>query len=703
VKNMPFDILKKWDITTFVERYVDIAAALVLLAILCLIVLPMPAFVLDFAIAMNFAFSLLLIAVAIYIKSTLDMATFPSLLLLTTLFRLGLSVATTKGILLHAHAGDMVQAFGMLVVGSNVVVGLVIFLLLCAVQFVVVAKGSDRVAEVAARFTLDAIPGKQMSIDADLRAGSISADQAKARRELLQREIQLHGALDGAMKFVKGDAMIGLIVALINIVGGISVGVLQRGLSFGESVNTYVILTVGDGLVSQIPSLMVAIAAGLVITRGDAGASSDNVDNLGRRIYDQMTNQPRSVLMAAGASTILALVPGFPHFQFIVIALALLGIGMTKRHRERLMARSKQAPMPNMARDGSHYLPNLMDTVELGTTVPLRVRIGRQAFYSLVPGEFDNELGNVRRYLMQNLGLPFPGVSMVGEPGFPEEAFVVEVNEVQVMSGQLYGNASLAHGEPGALGGCSRERPGFFPGSSEAFWIDAVEVEAARSHGAAIASSAEVLSAQIYAICYRHASDFMGTQEAQFLLNRLRLVFPDLVASSLATITPIAFGRMLSGLLEESVSIRNLRGICEAVVNMPPGDRSYHRLLEVARIAVVPSSISAYIDVHTNKLLVIVLDESWGTVLANALRTDNEGEPCLMLGYRDVQALQKGLIDTIEHAPASAVLLTSSALRKHLAKFITGMGAQRTVLAFEEIPQGRVALERVAVISRNAD
>lgn len=701
MKSAQFDILKKWDITTFVERYVDIATALVLLAIICLIVIPMPAFVLDFAIAMNFAFSLLLIAVAIYIKSTLDMATFPSLLLLTTLFRLGLSVATTKGILLHAHAGDMVQAFGMLVVGSNVVVGLVIFLLICAVQFVVVAKGSDRVAEVAARFTLDAIPGKQMSIDADLRAGTINAEQAKARRELLQREIQLHGALDGAMKFVKGDAMIGLIVALINIVGGISVGVLQRGLSFGESINTYVILTVGDGLVSQIPSLTVAIAAGLVITRGDAGASSDNVDNLGRRIYDQVTNQPRSVLMAAAASMILALVPGFPHFQFILIALALLGIGLTKRHRERMVARSKQAPMPNMARDGSHYLPNLLDSVELGTTVPLRVRIGRQAFYALVPGELDNELGNVRRYLMQNLGLPFPGVSMVGEPGFPDETFTIEVNEVQVTSGQLYGSAYLAHGGPGALAGCSRERPGFFPASPEAYWIDTAEVEAARANGAVIATPAEVLSAQIYAVCHRHASEFMGTQEAQFLLTRLRLAFPDLVTSLLAAVTPIAFGKMLSGLLEESVSIRNLRGICEAVVTMAPGERSYHRLLEVARIAVVPSSVAAYVDAHTNKLLVIVLDESWGTALANALRTDNEGEPCLMLGYQDVQALQKGLIDTLERVPASAVLLTSSSLRKHLVKFINGMGARRTVLAFEEIPQGRVVMERVAVVSRD--
>ncbi|WP_333679492.1 flagellar biosynthesis protein FlhA [Dyella sp.] len=697
-----FDILKKWDITTFIEKYVDVAAALVLLAILCLIVLPMPAFVLDLAIALNFSFSLLLIAVAIYIKSTLDMATFPSLLLLTTLFRLGLSVATTKGVLLHAHAGDMVQAFGMLVVGSNVVVGLVIFLLLCAVQFVVVAKGSDRVAEVAARFTLDAIPGKQMSIDADLRAGTISADQAKVRREVLQREIQLHGALDGAMKFVKGDAMIGLIVALINIVGGISVGVLQRGLSFGESVNTYVILTVGDGLVSQIPSLMVAIAAGLVITRGDAGASPDGVDNLGRRIYDQVTHQPRSVLMAAVASTILALVPGFPHIQFIVIALALLGIGMTKRNRERLIARSKQAPMPNMARDGSHYLPNLLDSVELGTTVPLRVRVGRQAFHALVPGELDRELGNVRRYLMQNLGLPFPGVSMVGEPDFPDEAFVIEVNEVNVVSGQLFANAWLAHGGGEALASCSRERPGFFPGSAEAYWIDGAGVEAARANGAAIATATEVLSAQIYGACYRHAADFMGTQEAQFLLNRLRLVFPDLVASALAAVTPIAFGRMLSGLLEESVSIRNLRGICEAVVSMPPGDRSYHRLLEVARIAVVPSSIFNYVDAHTNKLLVIVLDESWGTVMANALRTDNEGEPCLMLGFQDVQALQKSVTSALERAPATAVLLASSSLRKHLAKFISGIGARRTVLAFEEIPQARIAMERVGVVSRHA-
>ncbi|GGA23396.1 flagellar biosynthesis protein FlhA [Dyella nitratireducens] len=698
-----FDILKKWDITTFIEKYVDVAAALVLLAILCLIVLPMPAFVLDLAIALNFAFSLLLIAVAIYIKSILDMSSFPSLLLLTTLFRLGLSVATTKGVLLHAHAGDMVQAFGMLVVGSNVVVGLVIFLLLCAVQMVVVAKGSDRVAEVAARFTLDAIPGKQMSIDADLRAGSINGEQAKARRDILQREIQLHGALDGAMKFVKGDAMIGLIVAAINIVGGIAVGVLQKGFSFGQAVNTYVILTVGDGLVSQIPSLMVAIAAGLIITRGDAGGEGDNGDNLGRRIYDQVTTHPRSVLMAAAAAIILAAVPGFPHIQFIVIALALLGIGMTRRQRERTVARSKQAPMSNMARDGSTYLPNLLDTVEFGTTMPLRVRIGRQAFYAIVPADLNNELGNARRYLMQNLGLPFPGLSMVGETGFPEESFTIEVNDVNAVSGQLFAGACLAHGEPEALAGSSHDRPGFFPGSTEAYWLDYADVNAARDNGAQIATPAEVLSAQIYAVCYRHAADFMGTQEAQFLLTRLKLVFPELVNALLAAITPIAFGKLLAALLEESISIRNLRGICEAVVKMPTGDRSNHRLLEAARIAIVPLSIFSYVDANTNKLQVIVLDESWGTLLTNALRTDNEGEPCLMLGYRDVQVLQGKLKEVLQGAPSSAVLLTSSSLRKHVSKFLKSMGEQRTVIAIEEIPAGRVEIERVAVIGRNVD
>lgn len=698
-----FGDLKKWDITPFVEKYIDIAMALIMLTIVALLVIPTPGFMLDLAIAANFSFSILLVAVALYIKSTLDLATFPSLLLLTTLFRLGLAVATTKGILLHAHAGEMVNAFGRLVVGGNVVVGLVVFLLLCAVQFVVVAKGADRVAEVAARFTLDAIPGKQMSIDADLRAGTINADKARQRRETLQQEIQLHGALDGAMKFVKGDAMIGIIVALINIVGGIAVGVLQRQLTFADSVNTYVILTVGDGLVSQIPSLMVAIAAGLIITRGDSDGASSGSSNLGRRIYDQVAGQPRPVLMAAMAAFILALIPGFPHVQFIVIGLALFGIGAAKSRREKVVIRSRQAPMPAMARDGSQYVPSLLDAVEFGTAVPLRVRIGRQAYNAIVPLEFNREIGNMRGFLMQNIGLPFPGLSMVGEPGMDEHSYVIEVNDTGVASGELYPGDFVAHGESSALEGCSHERPAFYPSSPEAYWVNREGAEAARVLGAGVATPSEVLAAQLYVVCYRHASDFVGTQEAQFLLNRLRNVFPDLVSSLTTIITPTVLGRVLSDLLEESISIRNLRGICEAILRMPAGERTRHRLLEVVRIAVVPLSISNYVDAESGTLRAIVVGESWGNVLVNALRTDSDGEPCLALGYRDAQHFQKALREVCENAPPSAVLLTSSNLRKHVLDFLKSINKNRNVLAIEEVPSGTVEIIRVAVMERSDD
>jgi type III secretion protein V len=580
------------------------------------------------------------------------------------------------------------------------VVGLVVFLLLCAVQFVVVAKGSDRVAEVAARFTLDAIPGKQMSIDADLRAGVISADQARERRQVLQQEIQLHGALDGAMKFVKGDAMIGIIVALINIVGGITVGVLQRHLSFDDAVNTYVILTVGDGLVSQIPSLMVAISAGLIITRGDSDMSTDKSGNLGRRIYDQVANQPRPVLMAAVAAFILALVPGFPHLQFLVIALALLGIGTARRKREQVVASSQQAPMPNMARDGSHYVPLLLDTVEFGTAVPLRVRVGRGAFNAIVPADFNRELGHIRQYLMQNLGLPFPGLSMVGEPSMHEPSYIIEVNDVGVIQGELYANEMLVYGEPEMLANCPHERPSIYPGSSEAYWMDERAAELAKADGAGAARPSEALAAQIYAICYRHAADFVGTQEAQFLLDRMRTTFPDLVASLTGTVSATVFGRLLSDLLEESVSIRNLRAICEAIMRMPAADRSRHRLLEAARIAVVPLSIGMYIDAETGMLPAIVVDESWGMVLMNALRTDADGEPCLALAYSDLQAFQDALRDAFEATPGSAVLLTSSTLRKHVAQVMQSLGDKRSVLAMEEIPAGAVTIDKVAVVER---
>jgi type III secretion protein V len=692
------NVFEKWDMTSGIERHMDIAIGVVLIAIVGLLVLPIPAFLLDLAIAANFAFTLLLLAVAIYARSTIDLATFPSLLLLTTLFRLGLAVATTKMILLHAHAGDIVTAFGTLVAGGNVIVGLVIFVVLCVVQFVVVAKGSDRVAEVAARFTLDAIPGRQMSIDADLRAGSIDATQAKQRRDTLQREIQLYGALDGAMKFVKGDAIVGILVAVVNIVGGILIGMTMRQMSAGDAVQTYVILTVGDGLVSQIPSLIVAIAAGLLMTRGDSGGEATSGDNLGRRIFVQLTHYPRALLMAAAAAALLALVPGFPHIQFGLLSVTLLAVGLARRHRDAVVARSRQATMPNMARDGSHYVPCLLDDVEFGTAMPLHVRIGRSAFDSLSPAAFDQELGNVRRYLMQNLGLPFPGLSMSGEVGFQEHAYVVEVDAIAVVESELFPGKLVAHGDRASAQLFDVEPQAYFPGSEAAFWIAQEMADTATNAGCGVATPAQVLAAHLYSICAQHSSSFMGTQEAQFLLNRLRVAFPDLVASVTQHTSATELAALLKALLAEGIGIRNLRAICEALMAMAPAERTHLRMVQAVRIALGWQIVSVLTDPVDGTLSVAVLDEACEATLLGAIRLDDHGEARLSLRYADSQAIMQALATALARVGPATVVLTSAVLRPHVALLVKQIDAARKVVAVEEVSFDRVKPRRAVTI-----
>jgi type III secretion protein V len=343
-------ILSRYDLSAFLARHADLAVGVGILAVLALLIVPVPPFILDLFICVSFASGLTMLSATLYVSKSADLASFPSLLLITTLLRLALAIASTKMILLHAHAGQIIGAFGELVVGGNVAVGLVVFVVLAAIQFIVVAKGADRVAEVAARFTLDGIPGRQMSIDADMRNGVISAAQASRLRASLERETYFYGSLDGAMKFVKGDAVAGLVVALVNIVGGLAVGIAQRGMSFGDALHTYTILTVGDGLVSQIPSLIVSVAAGILVTRVSAGDGADA--HLGSDIYRQLAEHPKAMAMAGVACVSLAVIPGFPHVQFMVAGGLLLALAITLMRNAAVANNSQRALMPGMTRDG---------------------------------------------------------------------------------------------------------------------------------------------------------------------------------------------------------------------------------------------------------------------------------------------------------------------------------------------------------------
>jgi type III secretion protein V len=693
-------LMQPQDVTGFIARHADIGIGLILLAVLALLVIPMPIVVLDAAIALNFCFAMLLLAAAVYVRTPLDLTTFPSLLLLTTLFRLGLAVATTKMILLHAFAGDIIQTFGHLVVGGNVVVGLVIFAVLCAVQFIVVAKGSDRIAEVSARFTLDAIPGKQMSIDAELRAGTLTSEQAKHRRETLQQEIQLHGALDGAMKFVKGDAIVGLIIALVNIIGGIVIGTAMRGMPVSEAMTTYVILTVGDGLVSQIPSLIVAISAGLVITRGETIGSEEGQagDNLGSRIFGQLANRPRPVLMAAAGACVLALVPGFPHLAFLGIAAVLVLIGLATRKREVRIAQSRHAPMRNMTKDGAHYVMNILDSIEMGTMPPLCIRIGEEAFRSLNPGEFDEELGSLREHLTQELGVPFPGLSMKGEGGYTPTLYRIEVDAEQVAEGHLYAGRVFVVGAETLLAEDARDMPALIPGLGQGYWIDAEQAPPLREQGAWDYGANQVLAEHLHHVCKQYAKSFVGTQETRYLLDRLGMLFPDVVESVAGSIPPSTLAHLLRELLGEGVSIRNLRAICEAIARLKPNEQVGWLMLRHARIALGRQIVRSVTDPESGALQIVLLDDELTQFLQGTLQLSSAGEPQLVLDPRQLKQMDATFRPVAASVPPRAVLVTSAALRPHVADLLRGVSSSMPTLAMEEIPFGEIAVQRVGTV-----
>lgn len=679
-------------VSALLGRYSDVALALVLLSVLSLLVLPVPTLLLDLAIALNFSFSMVLLASAIHLRSALDLSVFPSLLLLSTLFRLGLSVATTKMILLQGHAGDIIHTFGSIVVGGNIVVGLVIFSVLCAVQFIVVAKGGDRVAEVGARFTLDAIPGRQMSIDADLRAGTIGPDEARARRQALEKGIQFYGAMDGAMKFVKGDAIIGVLIAIVNILGGIAIGMLYRDMSIGDAVQTYTVLTVGDGLVSQIPSLIVSITAGLIITRGESGGAEDGPDHLGRSIFDQLGLKFRPLAMAAVAALLMALIPGFPHVQFIVIGGVLLVLAWAARRQVHADDGVASVPVRSMTRDGSSYTVGMLDVVEMGTSAPLAVCMGERAITALAPAAFDHALGRMRQRLMAASGLPFPGLSLRVDAETEADAYLIEVNGAVVASGRLLAGQVFVPAPPGPID-LHADAQECIEGVGSGHWADPGEEEAADALG-----PEEVLARHLHVVCRQWAATFVGTQEVAFLQERLSILFPDLVDSLRSTLPASTFAGVLRCLLNEGISIRNLRGIVEAIVSSGPQARVEEIAVRAVRVAVRKQILWELKDPVTGKLPCLLLHPDFDRTLVRAVEIEPSGESRFSLDGETMATVSA----TIQHARQTwgdqVVVLTGPLVRAHLADLVRHAGWRVSVLAMDEMDLEVAPLDPKGVI-----
>ena len=669
----------------------DLATAALIVAVIALLVVPLPTPLLDALIATNLAASITLLMLAMYVPSSLGLSTFPSLLLLTTLFRLSLNIASAKLILLNAAAGHIIDTFGRMVVGGNVVVGLVVFLIIAIVQFIVIAKGAERVAEVGARFSLDGMPGKQMSVDADLRAGLIDKEEALRRRRELEQETRLYGALDGAMKFVKGDAVAGLIIAFVNIVAGITIGVSMRGMSVGTSVDTYSVLSVGDGMVAQIPSLFVSIAAGILITRVEG--KSNGRETLGMQIAQQVLAQPTALVAAAALIATFLLVPGLPAWPFVILALLLAGAGYMGRKVLDAGNAGSASMTPAMQRDRG-VAPAEAGRGGSPIAVPLRLRVGPTVRAGLSLDAFDAALEREKTGLAQDLGLPFPGLQVSTDEILTGGQYSIDVQEIPVAQGDLQKSNVLNFG--------SREEPASEDAGTSAAAAQTPQpgVAADTPGGASATNGASAsnasrsprrggestLAAHIAWVVRRHADTFIGIQETHELLARAAMQLPELAAEVQKAVPLQRIAEVLRRLVEEGVSIRYLREICESLVVWGAREKDIVMLAEYVRVDLGRFIVPRYLDAK-GQLRAVVLDADAEKALQEAIQ-QGPGGSFLALPPEVTQSLLAAAESALAplRSAGTQVVLAPMGVRRYLKKFLASRFPTWAVLSFQELP-----------------
>ncbi len=663
------------DLLAHAGRHNDLLLAGLLVTIVALFVLPLPTPLLDFLIASNLSMSLTLLIVAMYVPSALSLSTFPSLLLFTTLFRLALNIASTKLILLHANAGHIIDTFGKLIVGNNVVVGGVVFLIIAIVQFIVVAKGSERVAEVAARFALDAMPGKQMSIDADVRAGVLSSVQAQKRRQQLEQECSLHGAMDGAMKFVKGDAIAGIVIALVNILAGLAIGTLMHDMSIGGALQRYAILTVGDGMVSQIPSLLVSIASGVVITRVSADGEPHD-GQLARQIGRQLMAHPRALVIAGLATASFLLVPGFPKWIFATLALAVLGCGLLTR---RLLD-SRRTPAWMSYREAADD----GDVVQGAIAAPLEVRLSTGLRGRLDRPALDQRMAAAKARVEGDLGPVFPRVQIGWAGGMADEQYQVLVQDVVVSQGSLRPGAWLLDAADAATLPAGGEVAEPFGPFARVVWVDALP---AGSRGW---TCEEVLGRHVDQTVRRHIAQLIGLQEVQRLLHAAQREVPELAAEVARAVPAQRLAEVLRRLLQENVPIRNLHAIFESLALWAPTESDIVALTELVRIDLGRFITSRHVGAR-RELHAILFESSLIDRVQAAIERSPRGN-LLLLDPAVAQDVREQVRRILGSTPQRVVAIVSAETRRYVKTLIEPVAPQLPVLSYQEVDED-VALQ----------
>jgi len=665
----------------FISKYFDIVLAGLVIAIIGMMLIPLPPPLLDVLLTFNISLSVLILLISLYVPRALQLSVFPTVLLLTTLYRLALSVSTTRLILATGNPGEVVVAFGQFVAAGNFVVGAIVFIILVIVNFLVIAKGSERVSEVGARFTLDAMPGKQMSIDADMRSGAIDMEEGKLRRRDLERESALMGAMDGAMKFVKGDAIAGIIVTVINIVGGLAIGVLQKGMPVAAAARKYTLLTIGDGLVSMIPAILISTAAGIIVTR--VGGEEEGA-NLGKDVGTQMTRYPRAMAIAGGMLVAFGLVPGLPTVPFLLLGAAVGGLGywLLKKEKEAsisppafaegegeenaVVAAAEETPPP-INPDSEMFIPMV-------TPVVLEVSADLSHFVDpdVDKGRFMNELiPFMRNGLFTELGVRFPGIRVRRNPGLPSTNYLISINEVPLISGQVVlthvlVNENVERLKMLGIAGIPTVNPATM---QTACWISSTHADSMRSMGAAVWNIPDFLILHLSAVLKRYAPDFVGVQETQFMLDELDKVSPALIKETIPKVVSIVkLTEILKRLVDEGVSVRDMRSILQAIAENGQQETDSVMLTERVRSALRRPIASKHARGGTS-LLVYLLDGEIERMIQESIRYSASGAAYLAMEpdiSREIIAAVKRECGTVGPAAQRPVILTKMQVRRYV-------------------------------------
>ena len=664
------------------RRFSQIAFPAAVVMIVVMMVLPLPSMLIDLLVTVNIATAVLVLLMSMNIKRALEFSAFPSLLLVLTLARLGLNVSTTRSILSKGEAGGVIDTFGSVVVAGNLVVGLVVFLILTVVQFVVVANGAGRVAEVSARFTLDAMPGKQMAIDADLAAGLLDEEQARTRRKEISDESDFYGAMDGASKFVKGDAIAGIIIVLVNLIGGLIIGVVQKGLAVGEAVSRYSLLSVGDGLVSQIPALLLSVASGLIVTRAASAA------DLGADVIGQFKAQSKTLQMAGGVILVMAVIPGLPKLPFILAGGTLLAVG------RRLSARQQAEALADAATVATETDASEATNRTVGQNLALDARVEPlevDLSFDLVEladtnagGDLLERVGALRRKIALELGYVIPAIRTRDDANLPPYTYVIRVHDVEVGRGELPpGRVLVIADDYAGLPGEDVIEPVF---RLPARWVPVEFRSQAETLGATVVDRSALVITHLSEIVRRRAGKLLGRSDVKALVDGVRATDPTVADELVAAgVTMGEVQKVLSGLLEEGVPVRDLVRILEVVSERARVTRVTEQLIEAVRVELGGAISSAH--AKGGVLRAVALDAQFEGALAERLRISENGT-FLDLDSEMAERLTSGVSEKIgvgASGGSNPVLLCAGALRSSLSRTLKGVLPGVPVLSYQEI------------------